>query len=69
MSFNFLDQGFVPEDSYSRMLDKRVALDEYPYGYVNNEPDAGHSNQGMRDERYESPKLRRQGKPWQKSKE
>ena len=33
MSFNFLDQGYNPEESYSRQLDRRVAMDEHPYGY------------------------------------
>lgn len=69
MSFNFLDQGFLPEDSYSRMLDKRVAMDEYPYGYTGNEPPAGHANHGIQNDHYECPRLKRQGKPWQKSKE
>lgn len=44
MSFNFLDQGYFPEDSYSRQLDRRVADQEYPYGYTMNEPAAGHPN-------------------------
>jgi hypothetical protein len=44
MSFNFLDQGYLPEDSYSRQLDRRVADQEYPYGYTSNEPPAGHPN-------------------------
>lgn len=44
MSFNFLDQGYMPEDSYSRILDRRVADQEYPYGYTSNEPPAGHPN-------------------------
>jgi hypothetical protein len=44
MSFNFLDQGYFPEDSYSRQLDRRVAEQEYPYGYILHEPPAGHPN-------------------------
>ena len=44
MSFNFLDQGYMPEDSYSRQIDRRVAEQEYPYGYVIDEPPAGHVN-------------------------
>ena len=69
MSFNALDQGYVPEDSYSRMLDRRVAMDEYPYGYIGDEPPAAHVNQGIIDDIYESPKLQKQGRPWKKSKE
>lgn len=44
MSFNFLDQGYFPEDSYSRQLDRRVADQEYPYGYVTGDFPAGHDN-------------------------
>ena len=69
MSFNFLDQGFSPEDSYSRMLDKRVAMDEYPYGYIGDEPPSAFVNQGLVDRAYENPKLKPQGKPWKKSRE
>jgi hypothetical protein len=47
MSFNFHDQGFIPCDSYSRQLDRRVAMDEYPYGYEAGEPPAGHHNTQM----------------------
>jgi hypothetical protein len=44
MSFNYLDQGYVPEDSYSRQLDRRVASQEYPYGYSTGDFPEGHSN-------------------------
>ena len=66
MSFNNLDQGFQPEDSYSRVLDRRVTMDEYPYGYVGDTPPAGYANQGIVDRAYQNPIAHRQGKPWQK---
>lgn len=47
MSFNFNDQGFVASDSYSRNLDRRVAMDEYPYGYDGEVPPAGYQNEAM----------------------
>jgi hypothetical protein len=65
MSFNFLDQGFMPEESYSRRLDRRVAMDEYPYGYEAMEPAAGHVNQGLLNDHYKNEPLRPQGLPWQ----
>lgn len=64
MSFNFLDQGLMPEESYSRKLDRRVALDEYPYGYDAQEPGAGHVNQGLIDDRYSCQGERPQNLPW-----
>ncbi len=64
MSFNFLDQGFVPSDSYSRNLDRRVALDEYPYGYIGDEPPAGYANQGLLNDAYENERLTSQKLPW-----
>jgi hypothetical protein len=62
MSFSFFSQGFIPEDSYSRQLDKRVAADEYPYGYDFGEPPAGHANEGNNDEDYISPSIRHEQK-------
>ena len=47
MSFNIRDQGFEPTDSYSRKLDRRVAMDEYPYGYEGEVPPAGYQNDAM----------------------
>ena len=39
MSFNFFDMGHkVPEESYSRQLDRRIACDEFPYGYDTETP-------------------------------
>lgn len=64
MSFNFLDQGISPEESYSRKLDRRVAMDEYPYGYDSMEPPAGHVNQGLIDDRYSCEGERPQHLPW-----
>ncbi len=66
MSFNFLDQGFVPQDSYSRCLDRSVATDEYPYGYIGDEPPAGYANQGLIDKAYENDRLAREPLPWNK---
>lgn len=45
----------MPEDSYSRQLDKRVARDEFPYGYDDGEPPEGHRNEGFLDEHYVNP--------------
>ena len=59
MSFNFYDQGFTPADSYSRCLDRQVAMDEYPYGYDANEPPAGHHNTKM-VEQYKNPVRKRE---------
>ncbi len=64
MSFNWLDQGFMPSDSYSRNLDRRVAMDEYPYGYIGDEPPAGYANQGIIDKAYENERLAAQNMPW-----
>jgi hypothetical protein len=64
MSFNILDQGFVPGESYSRNLDRRVAKDEYPYGYDSMEPCAGYVNQGLIDEKYGNAHLMPQRLPW-----
>lgn len=33
-----------PEESYSRKLDESVCKQEYPYGYDNTPPSAGHEN-------------------------
>ena len=52
MSFNWFDQEISPEESYSRKLDRRVAMDEYPYGYDAMEPAAGHVNQGLINDHY-----------------
>lgn len=60
MSFNFLDQAYVPEDSYSRLLDRRVADQEYPYGYVINEPPAGHPNEFRDAKHYKDNRLKPQ---------
>ena len=67
MSFNFQDQGFQPADSYSRKLDRRVAMDEYPYGYEGEVPPAGQPNgmQGLINDEYKNTKGRAQKKPWQ----
>lgn len=56
----------MPGDSYSRRLDRRVAMDEYPYGYDGGEPPAGYANQGIVDDAYKNDELKRQGLPWQK---
>lgn len=64
MSFNFLDQGFMPGASYSRELDRRVSMDEYPYGYDGDTPPAGYANQGIVDQAYKNTPLKPQGKPW-----
>ena len=55
MSFSWFNQGFLPSDSYSRQLDKRVAADEFPYGYDAGEPPANHHNEGFLDEHYKNP--------------
>lgn len=68
MSFNFLDQGFLPEDSYSRVLDRRVARDEYPYGYSGGEPPQGHHNMGYSGEGYHNEPLKPQKMKWPKEK-
>lgn len=68
MSFNFLDQGFIAEDSYSRILDRRVARDEYPYGYSDGEPPQGYHNLGYYDERYKDQPVRPQRMDWPKEK-
>jgi len=60
MSFNFLDQGFIPQDSYSRELDRRVAKDEYPYGYDGGEPPQGYHNIGFDTEHYKNDKLKKE---------
>ncbi len=65
MSFNFFDQAFIPGESYSRRLDRRVAMDEYPYGYEAMEPGPGHVNQGLINDHYENDPLKQQGLPWQ----
>lgn len=59
MSFNYIDQGFIPGDSYSRNLDRRVAMDEHPYGYEGEVPPAGYQNKEM-VQHYENPKEKRQ---------
>lgn len=64
MSFNWLDQGVSPEESYSRKLDRRVAADEYPYGYDTQEPCAGYVNQGLIDDVYGVQGEKKQNLPW-----
>ena len=64
MSFNWFDQDLSPEDSYSRKLDRRVAKDEYPYGYDSMEPAAGHVNQGLINDEYHCDGEKRQKLPW-----
>ncbi|SRR6266404_1359592 len=64
MSFNWLDQGFNPCESYSRELDRRVAMDEYPYGYVGDAPPPGHVNQGLLDDAYKNEREASQNLPW-----
>lgn len=69
MSFNFHDQGFDPCDSYSRQLDRRVAMDEYPYGYEGGEPPQGHANgMGLVNDEYKNTPLKKQKKPWKELK-
>lgn len=70
MSFNYQDQGYQPSESYSRQLDRRVAMDEYPYGYEGEVPPAGHAN-GMglvQDDIYKNPVAKPQKKPWKEMK-
>lgn len=66
MSFNFLDQQFVAADSYSRKLDRRVAMDEYPYGYEGEVPPQGHPNgmQGLINDEYTNCVEKPQKQPW-----
>jgi hypothetical protein len=64
MSFNWFDQGYGPEESYARQLDRRVAMDEYPYGYEAREPAAGHVNQGLIDDKYIDKPEHSQKLPW-----
>lgn len=64
MSFNWLDQGVSPEESYSRKLDRRVAADEYPYGYDTQEPCAGYVNQGLINDNYGVQGEMSQKLPW-----
>jgi hypothetical protein len=64
MSFNWLDQEYSPCESYSRKLDRRVAADEYPYGYEAMEPAAGHVNQGIIDDHYAKGPEMSQKLPW-----
>lgn len=59
MSFNYQDQRFIPSESYSRQLDRRVAMDEYPYGYDGNPPEAGYQNEQM-VKHYKNPVEKRQ---------
>ena len=67
MSFFFFNQGFIPSDSYSRQLDKRVAADEFPYGYDGGEPPQAHHNTGFLDEHYIDPSMTREKKHlWKK---
>ena len=70
MSFNFQDQGFSPCDSYSRKLDRRVAMDEYPYGYEGEVPPAGHPNgmQGLINDEYKNTPGKPQKQPWKEMK-
>lgn len=64
MSFNWLDQHYNPEESYSRQLDRRVSLDEHPYGYTSGDMAAGHPNQGLIDDRYNDTPEHSQKLPW-----
>lgn len=64
MSFNWFDQRYGPEDSYSRQLDRRVAMDEYPYGYTSGDPAAGHVNQGLINDHYHDSPESSQKLPW-----
>lgn len=67
MGFSYFNQGFIPSDSYSRQLDKRVAADEYPYGYDGGEPPADHHNRMPADEDYINPSMSREKKKlWKK---
>jgi len=69
MSFNFLDQQFMPSDSYSRELDRRVAMDEYPYGYEGEVPPQGHMNgMGLVNDSYKNTPDKPQKKPWKELK-
>lgn len=69
MSFNFLDQGFSPCDSYSRKLDRRVAMDEFPYGYEGDTPPQGHANgMGLINDEYNNAREKPQKKPWKELK-
>lgn len=54
----------MPGESYSRKLDRRVAMDEYPYGYDGDTPPAGHANVGIVDQNYKNTPMKKQGKPW-----
>ena len=64
MSFNWLDQSYNPEESYSRQLDRRVAMDEHPYGYVQGDMAAGHVNQGLINDKYKDNPEMAQKLPW-----
>jgi len=68
MSFNWLDQNYNPEESYSRQLDRRVAMDEYPYGYESGDMAAGHvnchGNQSTTDDKYVDKAEAPQNLPW-----
>ena len=44
MSFNIHQMGSLVEESYSRKLDERVAMQEMPYGYDNDPPAYWHEN-------------------------
>ena len=69
MSFNIQDQGFMPEDSYSRLLDRRVAKDEFPYGYSGDAPPQGHANgMGLINDEYKNEPSRPQKQPWKEMK-
>lgn len=70
MSFNFYDQKFIPGESYSRRLDRRVAMDEYPYGYEGEVPPQGHANgmQGLINDEYKNDPEVAQKKPWKEMK-
>lgn len=70
MSFNKQDQGFDPCDSYSRLLDRRVAMDEYPYGYEGEVPPQGHPNgmQGLINDQYKNTPGKPQKQPWKEMK-
>jgi len=67
MSFSFFNQSFIPEESFSRQLDRRVAADEFPYGYDGGEPPANHHNHMPADEHYVNPSMSHEKKRlWRK---
>ena len=53
MSFNIHLMGSLVEESYSRKLDERVAMEEMPYGYSTSPPpaDTGDFNQSKLEDK------------------